>query len=107
MAKTNGKSPISSEKTEWGMKLKIHPFDGITGSKVGGMVISADVERPKPGRRPEIRIWFSGVVGGASLSLTENGIWMNSMRGLLEEAARVGAAMKPKTTRTRAKVGAR
>lgn len=102
MSKTNGKSPIASVKTEWGTQLTIHPFDGITGSKMSAMAISADVQRPKNGRRPEIRIWFSGVVGGTNLSLMENGIWLNAMRGLVEEAQRIALTLKPKVTRAKA-----
>ncbi len=95
------KKPISSEKTEWGVQLRIHPFEGITGARNSAMTIQANVERPKKNRRAEIRIWFSGVLGGASLSLGETVIWQNALRGLLDEAQRVGATMKPK----RAKAG--
>lgn len=91
---TNNNSPIESTKTEWGTQLKIRPFNGINGTHKSTMVIQADVQLPKTGRKAGIRIWFSGVTGGANISRMETGIWMNAMRGLLEEAQRIGSAMK-------------
>lgn len=91
---TNNNSPIESTKTEWGTQLKIRPFNGINGTHKSTMVIQADVQLPKTGRKADIRIWFSGVTGGANISRMETGIWMNAMRGLLEEAQRIGSAMK-------------
>lgn len=95
------KKPISAEKTEWGVQLKIHPFDGITGSRNTAMVIHANVERPKKNRRAEVRVWFSGVLGGMTLSVGEIVIWQNALRGILDEAKLVGATLRPR----RAKAG--
>lgn len=95
------KSPIGSEKTESGVRLKIHPFEGINGTRNSAMVITADVERPRKGRRAEVRVWFSGVVGGASLSMTEISIWANALRGLQLEAKRIGDSLRPSRAKSK------
>ena len=86
-------SPFTTERTDWGVQLKLHPFEGIDGSKHSGMVMTADVARPKKERKAEVRIWFSGVSSG-SLSHADTVAWMNSLRGLLTEAQRVGNTMR-------------
>lgn len=99
MAKTKTEvkvqSPIESERTIWGVQLKIRPFDGITSAKSGAMVISADIQRPqRKGRKAEVRIWFSGVSGVPSLTTSEILRWTNSLRALMEEAERVGSKLR-------------
>lgn len=95
------KSPISSEKTESGIQLKIHPFEGINTTRNGAMVITAEVERPRKGRKAEVRVWFSGVVGGVPLSATEISIWANALRGLQMEAQRVGDSLRPSRAKSK------
>ncbi len=90
-------SPFITEKTDAGVQVKIYPFRGIDSTKHGSMFIIADVKRPKADRRAEVRMHFAGVIG--DLSQTEAVAWISSMRGLLDEAVRVGATLKPPATR--------
>lgn len=89
-------SPIVTERTDWGVQLKIHPFRGIHNA--GGsdaMVIHADVSRPQKGRKAEIRYWFNGVTGKSNLSHSELTLWTSSLRSLIDEAQRVGQTLRP------------
>jgi len=103
MAKKAADSPFIMEKIDEVVQIKIRPFEGIESSKHSSMSITAEVRRAKKDRRAkndrraEVRFIFSGVMGGSSLSQTEASIWIAALRGLMDEAVRVGATLKPPT----------
>ncbi len=87
-------SPISKEKTDYGFDLRLYPFRGLTGG-MDAMVIRAEITRPKTGRKATIKYWFSGVVGAASLTQAQLGLWNMALRSLMDEATKVGESMRP------------
>ena len=93
-------SPIKAERTDWGVQLTIHPFQGISSANGSdAMRISADVARPRKGRKAEIRYWFSGVIGSPNLTPSEVSLWQTALRSSMAEAQRVGDTMRPAKAR--------
>lgn len=92
MAKTEASAPpISREKTEWGVRLKTRPFE--SQATLAAMEISFDVNLPKPGRSPEIKVWFSAVPVSTPLRVSDINIWVASIRQVEAEARAVSEEM--------------
>lgn len=93
-------SPISQEKTAFGVQLRLYPFRGVATGGLDAMVIHADVTRPKKGRKADIRYWFSGVIGTTNLSQSQIARWTMALRNLMDEAHQVGESLRPSRATT-------
>jgi hypothetical protein len=94
MAKQTGS--ISREDQEWGTRLITRPF---TSADHSTMEISVEITKPRAGRGAEITTRFSSVPISHPLKATDTTIWMNSMASILEDARKIGQAMKEKAAK--------
>jgi hypothetical protein len=69
---------VKREKTDWGVRLTVHPFDGLPVNSE--MFIRAEV------RGSEIKLFFSGTTVQRPLKRPDALIWIEQMRAVFDAA---------------------
>ncbi len=85
-------SSIIREEQGWGVRLLLKPFHNPAQNVT--MEISAEIHHPKPGKNPEIRIWFSGVPIANPLKATDATIWISAITEINDQARKVAHELK-------------
>ena len=93
--KKAGTHSIIREDKEWGTRLIVKPF---IEARLSGVEISIDIDKPRPSRRPDVKIWFSAVPLQNPFKPGDLIIWTEALRALQAEAKVVVDKMKPAVT---------
>ena len=89
---------IQREEKEWGVRLSMQPLTGRPS-----MQIIAEVDNPKPGRKPDTRYWFDGAGSEKPLRPAELTVWQEGLRQFQDVVKDVQARLMKPATKTSAK----
>lgn len=85
-------SPIQRQVFDWGVQLITRPFEG--DKSLGGMLISVEINLPRPNRGCIVKVIFSAALTTASLTLQDTQAWQNALSGITDEARAIVSEMK-------------